>query len=358
MPEPQLPARPEPAQHDGPCLAGMEEVGTGILDHVDAMQRVAASAPCGPFLINAGPGTGKTYVLARRIAYHVMELQVPPAHCLVLTPSVDGGEAIRSQIQSLIGDDATDVVFAKFPDVEPSKLPDREHVFVDDFHHMPVPLYEALHATLGDNPAFTAAGDPDLRIDGDNDLFTRFPHDYPDARVVRLSRNHRSTPPILAAAMQVMAPDTAVPGRGMVPARSASGAGPVGRFYAADAADEAAFAKNLPQRLSDYGILPEDVAVVHPEDFDGPVSGAVTADRLGGSQFRAVLCLDVSENSYPLTVRARRALFVAMTRATDLLYVSHSGKPSQLLDDIDGSLFYEFGTLSGSTPTVEQPRLL
>jgi hypothetical protein len=40
-------------------LAGMEEVGTGLLDRLDAMQRVAASAPGGPLLIVAGPGTGK-----------------------------------------------------------------------------------------------------------------------------------------------------------------------------------------------------------------------------------------------------------------------------------------------------------
>ncbi len=44
-------------------LAGMEEVGTGLLDRLDAMQRVAASAPGGPLLIVAGPGTGKTRTL-------------------------------------------------------------------------------------------------------------------------------------------------------------------------------------------------------------------------------------------------------------------------------------------------------
>ena len=358
MPEPQLPALPEPAQHDGPCLAGMEEVGTGILDHVDAMQRVAASAPCGPFLINAGPGTGKTYVLARRIAYHVMELQVPPSQCLVLTATAQGGELFKAQLSTLLEEEAAQVTVVPFADVNPRKLPDLEHVFIDDFHHMPTALYEALHAAHGDNPAFTAAGDPDSRIAGDCELFTRFPQDYPDARVVRLSRNHRSTPPVLAAAMQVMTPETAVPGRGMMPARSATGTAPVGRFYADDDADEAAFAHKLPRRLHEYGIRAEDIAIVHPEGYDTPVAGSVAADHLAGRQFRAVLCLDVSENSYPQSARARRALFVAMTRAADLLYLSHSGSPSPLLDEIDASLFSEFGALATRSPRVEQPRLL
>ena len=65
-PEPRAEGRPAAAA-DGPAsrrrieplepmLAGMEEVGTGLLDRLDAMQRVAASAPGGPLLVVAGPG--------------------------------------------------------------------------------------------------------------------------------------------------------------------------------------------------------------------------------------------------------------------------------------------------------------
>ena len=52
----------------------MEEVGTGLLDRLDSMQRVAASASGGPLLVVAGPGTGKTRTLTHRIAYLCAEL--------------------------------------------------------------------------------------------------------------------------------------------------------------------------------------------------------------------------------------------------------------------------------------------
>jgi DNA helicase-2/ATP-dependent DNA helicase PcrA len=72
------PLAPPPSPHEPfePMLAGMEEVGTGLLDRLDAMQRVAASAPGGPLLIVAGPGTGKTRTLTHRIAYLCAELGV------------------------------------------------------------------------------------------------------------------------------------------------------------------------------------------------------------------------------------------------------------------------------------------
>ena len=76
-------------------LAGMEEVGTGLLDRLDAMQRVAASAPGGPLLIVAGPGTGKTRTLTHRIAYLCAELDVYPEQCLAITFTRRAAEELR-----------------------------------------------------------------------------------------------------------------------------------------------------------------------------------------------------------------------------------------------------------------------
>ena len=70
--------RPRRTSRSSRCWPGMEEVGTGLLDRLDAMQRVAASAPGGPLLVVAGPGTGKTRTLTHRIAYLCAELDVLP----------------------------------------------------------------------------------------------------------------------------------------------------------------------------------------------------------------------------------------------------------------------------------------
>ena len=73
--EPPLATPASPHVPWEPMLAGMEEVGTGLLDRLDSMQRVAASAPAGPLLVVAGPGTGKTRTLTHRIAYLCAELE-------------------------------------------------------------------------------------------------------------------------------------------------------------------------------------------------------------------------------------------------------------------------------------------
>jgi superfamily I DNA/RNA helicase len=87
----------------------MEEVGTGLLDRLDAMQRVAASAPGGPLLIVAGPGTGKTRTLTHRIAYLCAELNVFPEHCLAITFTRRAAEELRHRLDGLLGPVAEDI---------------------------------------------------------------------------------------------------------------------------------------------------------------------------------------------------------------------------------------------------------
>ncbi len=95
-------------------LAGMEEVGTGLLDRLDAMQRVAASAPGGPMLIVAGPGTGKTRTLTHRIAYLCAELGVRPDQCLAITFTRRAAEEVGDRLHALLGPVGDDVTVATF----------------------------------------------------------------------------------------------------------------------------------------------------------------------------------------------------------------------------------------------------
>jgi uncharacterized protein (TIGR00375 family) len=113
-PLPPLPAATSPHEPLEPMLAGMEEVGTGLLDRLDALQRVAASAPGGPLLIVAGPGTGKTRTLTHRIAYLCAELGVFPEQCLAITFTRRAAEELRQRLNDLLGEVAADVMVATF----------------------------------------------------------------------------------------------------------------------------------------------------------------------------------------------------------------------------------------------------
>ena len=68
-----------------------------------------------------------------------------------------------------------------------------------------------------------AIGDPDQAIysfrGADVGYFLRFAQDFTDARLVRLTRNYRSSAPIIAAAVQAIAPTSLVRGRRLDPAR-------------------------------------------------------------------------------------------------------------------------------------------
>ncbi|GAA0810763.1 UvrD-helicase domain-containing protein [Spirilliplanes yamanashiensis] len=298
-----------------PMLSGMEEVGTGLLDRLDAMQRVAASAPGGPLLIVAGPGTGKTRTLTHRIAYLCAELFVPPAHCLAITFTRRAAEELRHRLDGLLGaKDAEDITVSTFHSLGLSILRDNAKaaglapgfriaddaeraaareaagtddaayakllrqqdlvdldelvtlplalleddaelvaryrdrwrwIFVDEYQDVDDAQYRLLRLLSPPNGNLCAIGDPDQAIysfrGADVGYFLRFSQDFTDARLVRLTRNYRSSAPILAAAVQAIAPSSLVRGRRLDPARLDPEAPLVGRYHAASSADEADF---------------------------------------------------------------------------------------------------------------------
>ncbi len=331
--EPPPPIAPEPSPHEPfePMLAGMEEVGTGLLDRLDALQRVAASAPGGPLLIVAGPGTGKTRTLTHRIAYLCAELDVFPEHCLAITFTRRAAEELRQRLAGLLGPVADDVTVATFHSLglsilreqaervglsadfrvaeeaerlaglvaagatseaearrmlregipeelresyakalrakdlvdlddlvrlpvsllrDDPELTDRYRgrwpwVFVDEYQDVDALQYEFLRLLVPADGNLCAIGDPDQAIysfrGADVSFFLRFAEDFTEARIVRLTRNYRSSAPIVAAAVQAIAPSTLVRGRRLDPARLDPEAPPIGLYPAGSAADEADF---------------------------------------------------------------------------------------------------------------------
>jgi uncharacterized protein (TIGR00375 family) len=331
--KPGIPAAtaPEPVE---PMLAGMEEVGTGLLDRLDAMQRVAAAAPGGPLLIVAGPGTGKTRTLTHRIAYLCAELDVYPEECLAITFTTRAAEELRQRLAGLLGPVAEDVTVATFhsfgllilrenpaaaglvpgfrvadeverlaalteaagaeADQQALRALDTDDalreryakvmrarnlvdfdellrlpvnllrqdpalaesyqgrwpwVFVDEYQDVDPVQYDLLRRLCPPGGNICAIGDPDQAIyafrGASVEFFLRFAEDFGtpdiDARTVRLSRNYRSSAPILTAAAQAIAPATLVPGRRLDPAKTDPQAALIGHYPANSTADEADF---------------------------------------------------------------------------------------------------------------------
>ena len=83
-----------------------------------------------------------------------------------------------------------------------------QHLFVDELQDVNPLQYRLLMALLGERKDLFVVGDPNQAIyswnGADPTLLDRFPRQWPDAEVVRLEDNHRSSPQVVAAAACVL----------------------------------------------------------------------------------------------------------------------------------------------------------
>jgi DNA helicase-2/ATP-dependent DNA helicase PcrA len=116
-------------------------------------------------------------------------------------------------------------------------------ISVDEYQDIDAVQYELLGLLAGDGAGLTVIGDPDQAIYGfrgaDVGFFLRFAADYPGAVTHQLSRNYRSSRPIVTAAVTAIAPGTLVPGRALHAVSAAAAAEPVIAHEAADEHAEA-----------------------------------------------------------------------------------------------------------------------
>jgi uncharacterized protein (TIGR00375 family) len=174
-------------------------------------------------------------------------------------------------------------------------------ISVDEYQDLDEQQYELLRLLAGDGSGLTVIGDPDQAIYGfrgaDVGFFLRFSADYPTARTTYLTRNYRSGPAIVRAALQAVAPST------LAPARRLDAAGPPGgpggpaivRHEAANEQAEAAWISGeidrliggssfhsldsgrVDARLRHAALALSDVAVLYRTDAQaGPLVQALT----------------------------------------------------------------------------------
>src|SRR5471030_880498 len=72
-------------------------------------QKQAVDTIEGPVMVIAGPGTGKTQVVAMRVANILRRTQMRPGTILCLTFSNSGATAMRERLRQLVGPDAYSV---------------------------------------------------------------------------------------------------------------------------------------------------------------------------------------------------------------------------------------------------------
>ena len=82
------------------------------------------------------------------------------------------------------------------------------HVLVDEYQDVNIAQYNIVHMMAGKHRNVVVVGDDDQSIyawrGADVSLILRFGSDYPDAKIVKLERNYRSTQTILTAANEVI----------------------------------------------------------------------------------------------------------------------------------------------------------
>jgi DNA helicase II / ATP-dependent DNA helicase PcrA len=155
-------------------------------------------------------------------------------------------------------------------------------ITVDEYQDVDGLQYRLLRSLAPPAANLTAIGDPDQAIysfrGADVGFFLRFERDYPQAPVLRLTRNYRSGRHILTGAVRAIGPGTLVPDRELVPA----GDRPAHRITVHRAADERAEAAFVARTIDQ---------LLGGASFHSLDSGRVQGDGPGGVGFSDIAVL-------------------------------------------------------------------
>jgi DNA helicase-2/ATP-dependent DNA helicase PcrA len=170
-------------------------------------------------------------------------------------------------------------------------------VAVDEYQDVDELQYRLLRLLTTPDANLCVIGDPDQAIYGfrgaDVGFFLRFAEDFPAATIVRLTRNYRSSPAIVAGALQAIAPSTLVAGRELAAMAGLEAPAQITLHQAASDLAEAEFVVQTIDRLlggasflsldsgradggAEHGLSFADVAVLYRTDAQaGPLAEAL-----------------------------------------------------------------------------------
>ncbi len=139
------------------------------------------------------------------------------------------------------------------------------HVLVDEFQDTNQVQYRLVRALASSTRNLCAVGDDDQSIyrwrGGDVRIIRGFRRDFPDAKVVKLEENYRSTARVVRAALAVIAPSREREPKELF-TRNADGE-KIRVVFARDERDEAAFVCDRVKATLAEGRSPDDVAVFY-----------------------------------------------------------------------------------------------
>lgn len=238
-----------------------------VASSLDEYQESAIKNSSKKLLIVAGPGSGKTTVLTRRIAYMISEKNILPENCLAITFTKKAAQEMRDRLRlllnqkydlinihtfhslcfsilkknankvSLNGDfkvispqekslykekgislenklEFDDLIkytlklFNQNPDIVKSYQDLFKYISVDEYQDIDENQYNLIKFLANKNSDLCAIGDPNQAIygfrGGDSKFFNSFSIDYPNAQIINLKNNYRSTNTIVNASNQMI----------------------------------------------------------------------------------------------------------------------------------------------------------
>ena len=232
---------------------------------LDEFQQAAIENTGNQLLIVAGPGSGKTTVLTRRIAYLIKEKNIPPQSCLAITFTRKAAQEMRERLVTLLGAKAelinihtfhslglavlkehcdkaglnenfkviseqekalyngdlpqdtlefddliklTVKLFTDYPEIVKSYQERFQYVSVDEYQDIDENQYALIRLLVPTNGNICAIGDPNQAIygfrGGSAKFFNNFEQDYKNVQIINLKNNYRSTESIVNASNQMI----------------------------------------------------------------------------------------------------------------------------------------------------------